>query len=164
MIHAVNAVADPYELDLFKLRYHRNDIHIVPSDPRRPDMVADAGMEPAADYQGYELNEQLGPEGAFGLHPFSPAAGKGLVGREQLFGLVPGLVQQQGVAGGHPVGRYDAEIAEKIRHRLNRLLFLPVQDEESLLPVHPELKVVEGLEPVHVHGGAILFDEPVESA
>ncbi|MPN05615.1 hypothetical protein SDC9_152866 [bioreactor metagenome] len=89
MVEMVDAVADPYQLDLLQLAQHRYDVHVVGPSSRRHDVPVDGMVQAAAQDQGEELDEYLRPQGLHALDPLGPASGERLVGAEQLLRVVP---------------------------------------------------------------------------
>ncbi len=161
MVEMVDAVADPYQLDLLQLAQSGYDIHVVGPSSRRQDMPVDGVIQAASQDQGDELDEYLRPQGLHALDPLGAASGECLVGAEQLLRVIPGLVKQEGFPCGHPLGADDAVVTAVPDVIVDLLVVLGIHQQDLVLVIGKR-EIEEPAVDLEVELAAFFAQHPVQ--
>ena len=171
MVEPVDAVVPTAHLYLLQLPYRRGDRRVVRLRRIVPECIPDVGVEPAADDERDELDEDLRGGALIGVDPHGPVPQVGFVPPEQLLVLIPGLVGLEGVLGRHLLAGDDAEVAAVAQLPLDHVLALLMHEKRPLIVIGEIEVLLEtrtedvacALEPVHAfpHGLELLLDHAV---
>ncbi len=146
MVEAVQAVHAPHHLDLLQLLDGGRHRHVVGPGGQALHLLLEQAVDPAADDQGDELDEDLARCRLAAVDAQGPVAQVGLVPPEQLLALVAALVQVQGLAGVHRRRGDQDEVAAQAQPPLDLPLALPGEEQRlAVLGVEELVAVRERL-------------------
>lgn len=163
MVEAVQAVHAPHHLDLLQLLDGGRHRHVVGPGGQALHLLLEQAVDPAADDQGDELDEDLARGRLARVDAQGPVAQVGLVPPEQLLSLVAALVQVQGLAGVHRRRGDEDEVAAQAQPPLDLPLALPGEEQRLVVLGVEELVAV----PERLGEGGLLplagLDEPAHA-
>ena len=157
VVKSIDAVHLSDHLDLLQFFDRGRDGHVVRPCHILFHRILELAVDFVADDEGDELDEDLSRNRLIRTDPEAPVAQIGLVPSEQLFALVPALVEVQSLLCAYLRRSDDDEVPAQAELTLDHIRLLLCEKEQVLLLVVDKIEVVvEGLgegRVLHLIGG-----------